>query len=124
MASATSRALASGNWKMINPADPKPLQRQLRSSFLAPKTTRPMSRMRMTRPSGVARRMTSANCEGCFSRPKVVKGICVSCPRGVGCWPICPVATSAFCSRSAATTSPAVRFRAASLPGLTQIRML
>ena len=52
------------------------------------------------------------------------RGSASPAPAAPAAAPICPQATSAFCSRSAATTSPAVRFRAASLSGSTQIRML
>ena len=40
-----------------------------------------------------------------------------------GCWPMTPPATWTFCSRMAATTSLAVRLRAAILSGLSQMRM-
>ncbi len=97
------------------PADPRPLQRQLRSSFLAPRTTRPTSRMRRMRPSGVVRRMMSANCEGSFSRPSVVRGICDLLPRRHRLLADLSAGHLRVLLPHAATTSPAVRPRAASL---------
>ena len=46
-----------------------------------------------------------------LSRPKVESVICVCCPSIEGCWPIAPVATGLFCSRTAAATSLDVRLR-------------
>ena len=83
-----------------------------------------MSLIRVMRPSGVRLTMMSANSSGSTSRPCVLRVIWIACPVPIGGWPICPVATGMFCSRIAATTSPAVMFRAASFSGSTQIRML
>ena len=44
--------------------------------------------------------------------------------RLLGCCPKCPAATCMFCSRTALSTSPAVRFSDARRSGSTQMRML
>ena len=124
MRSAISRALASGNWKMIRPTDGRPSRRALTSSFLAAISMRATSRSRVMRPSGGLRRMMSPNCAGVCSRPRVVSVTSVTCPGRVGCWPMRPQATCWFCSRTAATTSPAPRLREASFSGSSQSRML
>ena len=98
---------------------------RLRSEYEpAESSTRPRSRMRIRPPvAGSLRTMMSANCSSLVRRPCVLTASWNSVPRGDGGAPTVPAATCAFCSRTAATTSPVVMLRAASLAGSSQMRM-
>ncbi len=73
----------------------------LMSSFLAPSSTRPTSRIRTIRPSGVVLTMTFRTALVSTRRPSVLRVTWVCWPATVGDWPIWPAATWRFCSRKA-----------------------
>src|SRR5947207_10659560 len=52
--------------------------------------------------------MMSPNCDGSFSRPRVLIGIWTDWPGGEGGWPTCPAGASTFSRRIALDTSTAV----------------
>ena len=101
------------------------------SAFLAPSSTRATSESRTTRPGWFASpfepgsdfTITWANASASGSRPSVVTGTCSSTGPAAGSWPSWPAATCTFCSRSARTTSPALRPRLASASGSSQTRI-
>ncbi len=67
--------------------------------------------------------MMRPNSSGDTKRPLALICISKACGRLTGCWPTAPAATCTFCSRMAATTSLAVRLRAAILLGSSHTRM-
>ena len=67
--------------------------------------------------------MMSPNSSVSTSRPRVLIVSWNCCPRGTGCWPICPAATWTFCWPIAATTSDAVRPSDANFSGSSQARI-
>jgi hypothetical protein len=67
--------------------------------------------------------MMSSNSRGSESRPTARTLTWKVWPGGAGCCPTWPAATCTFCSRSAATTSEAVRPRAATRTGSSHSRM-
>ena len=81
-----------------------------------------MSRMRVTRPSSVLT-TTSSNSRASRSRPSVSTLSWKAPCSGTGGWLSTPEATWTFWPRNASTTSPAVKLRAATLSGSSQIRI-
>ena len=82
-----------------------------------------MSRTRVTRPSGSVATTMSPNCSGLVSRPSVCTATWKAPGDVAGGWLMAPAATCTLAARSAATTSPAVRPRAATRAGSSQTRI-
>jgi hypothetical protein len=76
------------------------------------------------RPSAPVRITIFPKSLGSARRPSVLTVSWYAVPGGAGCWPITPAATCTFCSRSAATTSPAVMPSSAIRSGSSHTRML
>ena len=101
------------------------LSSRLRSAYMfEPSSIRATSPSRVICPSGVARMTTAANSSSLFSRPCELTDSWNVVSDGLGGAPSTPAATCTFCSRIARTTSVAVSWRADSLSGSSQIRML
>ena len=82
-----------------------------------------MSLTRVTRPAESDLTMMSANCSGSVRRPRACTFNWNAECWGMGGWPSTPAEICTFWACSAATTSPAVRSRAATLPGSSQMRI-
>jgi len=121
---AVARALEPGNWKTASVTLGLPLSVLVTSEFLDPSSMRPTSRRRVTCPASPVWTMISPNCSASTSRPCVLTEYWKASSWSTGGWPICPAATCTFCSRTARAMSPAVRPRAATRSGSSQIRML
>jgi hypothetical protein len=82
-----------------------------------------MSRRRVTDPSASARITMFSNWSGELSRPSVRTDRVNPPGDTAGAWLTAPAATWRFAARSASTTSPAVRLRAATRAGSSQMRI-
>ena len=101
------------------------LSSRLRSAYMfEPSSIRATSRRWVICPSGVARTTMSPNSSSVVRRPCALTSIWKVVFDGAGGAPRTPAATWMFCSRIDRTTSLVVSWRADSLSGSSQMRML
>ena len=94
-----------------------------RSAYeLEPSSRRATSLSRVVPPSALVFKTMSPNSSTLCRRPTVLTVSWKSASLA-GPWPMTPAATCTFCSRIAATTSPAVRLRSATFCGSSQTRI-
>ncbi|MNP29230.1 hypothetical protein D3C76_1222450 [compost metagenome] len=111
-----------GRWKIGMATASWLLSKARKAYWLDPSSTRAISLRRVISPFGPLRMITFSNSCSVTSRPWELIDIWKWVAFGAGGEPSAPAATWRFCSRTALTTSVAVRLREAVLSGSSQIR--